>query len=56
VTRHDKEAQLRVAANYLIDRNWTAIAALTATDVKSNIVINEYDRTILAVSLRYDFR
>jgi hypothetical protein len=56
VERHDKEAQLRFAGNYLIDRNWTAIAALTLTDVASNIVVNEYDRAILAVSLRYDFR
>ncbi len=55
-TRHDKEAQLRLAANYLIDPNWTAIAALTMADVRSNIVINEYDRQIFAVSLRYDFR
>ncbi len=54
--RHDKEAQLRFAANYLIDRNWTAIAALTFVDSASNIVVNDYERGIFAVSLRYDFR
>ena len=54
--RHDKEAQLRLAASYLIDRSWTAIAALTAIDTSSNIVVNEYKRNIVAVSLRYDFR
>lgn len=54
--RHDKETQLRLAANYLIDRNWTAIAALTLVDASSNIVINDYERGIFAVSLRYDFR
>ena len=54
--RHDKEAQLRLGANYLIDRNWTAIAALTLIDTASNIVVNDYRRSIFAVSLRYDFR
>jgi tetratricopeptide (TPR) repeat protein len=54
--RHDKEAQLRFAANYLIDRKWTAIAALTLVDSRSNIVVNDYERGIFAVSLRYDFR
>jgi tetratricopeptide (TPR) repeat protein len=54
--RHDKEFQLRLAANYLIDRNWTAIAALTLIDARSNIVINDYQRAIFAASLRYDFR
>jgi hypothetical protein len=56
VERHDKEAQLRLAANYLIDQAWTAIAALTLIDSQSNIVINDYDRAMFAVSLRYDFR
>jgi tetratricopeptide (TPR) repeat protein len=56
VERHDKESQLRFGANYLIDRAWTAIATLTVVDSRSNIVINEYDRGIFAVSLRYDFR
>jgi tetratricopeptide (TPR) repeat protein len=54
--RHDKEAQLRLAGSYLIDRSWTAIAALTAIDTSSNIVVNDYKRSIFTVSLRYDFR
>lgn len=54
--REDKEAQLRLAANYLIDRSWTAIAALTMIDTSSNFIINDYKRNMLAVSLRYDFR
>jgi len=54
--RHDKEAQLRFAASYLIDRNWTAIAALTLVSARSNIVVNEYERGIVSASLRYDFR
>lgn len=54
--RHDKETQVRLAANYLITRSWTAIAALTAIDANSNIVVNDYKRNIASVSLRYDFR
>lgn len=54
--RHDKEAQLRLAANYLIDRRWTAIAALTMIDTKSNIVVNDFERNMFSVSLRHDFR
>ena len=54
--RHDQEAQLRLAANYLFTQSLTAIAALTLSDVRSNIVVNEYDRGVFSVSLRYDFR
>lgn len=54
--RHDKEVQLRLAAHYPIDRSWTAIAAATFIDARSNIVVNDYERAIFALSLRYDFR
>jgi hypothetical protein len=54
--RHDKEAQLRFAGSYLLDGNWTATAALTLVDARSNIVVNDYERTMLTASLRYDFR
>lgn len=54
--RHDKEAQLRFAGSYLLDGNWTATAALTLVDARSNIVVNDYERAMLSASLRYDFR
>ena len=54
--RHDKELQLRPAVHYLIDRRWTAIATATFIDARSNIVVNDYERAIFALSLRYDFR
>jgi tetratricopeptide (TPR) repeat protein len=56
VERHDRETQLRLAASYLIDRRWSVNPAITRIDNRSNVVINEYDRTIVSVSLRYDFR
>lgn len=55
-SRHDKETNLRVAAAYLLTRNWTITPAITYTDNRSNIVVNAYDRTMISVSLRYDFR
>ena len=54
--RRDREAQLRLSASYLIDPSWTAIAAMTFIDARSSVVVNDYDRGIFAVSLRYDFR
>jgi tetratricopeptide (TPR) repeat protein len=56
VERHDKEAQLRIAAPYSFDRSWSVIPALTYTDNRSNIVVNDYQRTLVSLSLRYDFR
>lgn len=55
-TRHDKEAQLRIAAPYAFDRLWSVVPVVSYTDNRSNIVVNAYDRTIVSVSLRYDFR
>jgi hypothetical protein len=56
VDRHDRETQLRLAASYLVDRRWSVNPAITRIDNRSNVVINDYDRTIVSVSLRYDFR
>lgn len=55
-TRHDKEMNLRVSAGYALTPNLTITPAISYTDNRSNIVINAYDRTMVSVSLRYDFR
>jgi tetratricopeptide (TPR) repeat protein len=54
--RHDREWQLRLAAHYLIDRTWSAIAVLTVIEAESNIVVNDYERALFTLSLRYEFR
>jgi outer membrane protein len=54
--RHDKEAQLRIAASYAFDRQWSVVPVVSYTDNRSNIVVNAYDRVIVSLSLRYDFR
>jgi hypothetical protein len=55
VRRHDKEAQLRIAAPYAFTRSWSVIPAATHIDSRSNIIVNDYQRTIVSLSLRYDF-
>jgi len=55
-TRHDKEENLRLSAAYALTPNTTITPAISYTDNRSNLVINAYDRTMVSVSLRYDFR
>ncbi|HLS87600.1 MAG TPA: surface lipoprotein assembly modifier [Burkholderiales bacterium] len=54
--RHDEEVQLRIALPYSISRHWSVIPALAYTNVKSNIVISDYERAIVSLTARYDFR
>jgi hypothetical protein len=54
--RKDKEMQLRGAAIYQFDKNWSVTPAVTYSNVKSNIVVNDYDRTMISITGRYDFR
>jgi len=56
VERKDKELQLRGSMIYQFDKNWSVTPSLTLTKVSSNIVVNEYDRWMAAVTGRYDFR
>lgn len=56
VERHDKELQLRAAGIYAFDKNWSVSPAISFTNVKSNVIINDYDRTMISVTGRYDFR
>jgi hypothetical protein len=55
VTRKDTQADLNVGAKYIMRKVWTLATQLAYTKNKSNIVINEYKRAVLSVSLRRDF-
>ena len=55
-TRHDKETNLRLFATYALTPNLSITPAFTYTDNRSNIVVNAYDRTMISVTARYDFR
>jgi hypothetical protein len=56
VERDDKELQLRGALIYQFDKNWSVTPSVTLTKVSSNIIVNEYDRWMAAITGRYDFR
>lgn len=56
VDRHDKELQARVGATYSMNRHWAFTPAIAYTNNNSNIVIYDYDRWIVSVTARYDFR
>jgi len=55
VTRKDTQADLNLGAKYVMRKLWTLASQLAYTKNQSNIVINEYKRTVLSVSLRRDF-
>ncbi|ADE12440.1 conserved hypothetical protein [Sideroxydans lithotrophicus ES-1] len=55
VTRKDTQADLKVGVNYEMAKLWTLTPQISYTKNKSNIVINDYKRTIFSVGLRRDF-
>ena len=55
VTRKDTQSDLKVGINYVFASQWTVTPQVGYTSNRSNIVINQYDRTVLSVNLRRDF-
>jgi tetratricopeptide (TPR) repeat protein len=55
VTRKDTQADLVMGVKYVMRKVWTLSPQLAYTRTNSNIIINEYKRTVLSVSLRRDF-
>ncbi len=55
LVRNDRQYNISVGATYTPARNWGITPQVAYTRNKSNIVINDYDRTIVSVSLRRDF-
>jgi tetratricopeptide (TPR) repeat protein len=54
-TRKDKQLDLSAGVSYLLRANTTVLAQLAHTDNRSNIPINEFDRTVGTVSVRFNF-
>jgi outer membrane protein len=54
-TRKDRQADLSAGVSYLLRANTTLLALLARTDNHSNIPINQFDRTVATVSLRFTF-
>jgi hypothetical protein len=55
VTRKDTQVDLNMGAKYFMRKVWTLTPQLAYTKNQSNIVINEYKRSVLSISLRRDF-
>jgi outer membrane protein len=55
VTRKDTQADLKVGVNYVMDKVWTLSPQISYTRNKSNIVINDYKRSMISIGLRRDF-
>lgn len=55
VTRQDTQYDLRVGVSYVPAPNWAITPQIGFTRNDSNIVVNEYDRTVVSVVVRRNF-
>lgn len=55
-SRKDDYFSLDLSLAYAIDPNWSVRGEYQRTDQKSNIGFHDYNRDVLAVKLRYDFK
>ena len=56
VNRRDKESSLRVLLPYTVNKQWSVIPQFSYVENRSNIVVSDYNRTQVYVSLRRDFQ
>lgn len=54
--RHDHQYDLNIGLNWTPARNWTVRPQVSYTRNDSNIAMNDYDRTDISASVRYDFK
>lgn len=54
--RRDDYVSLELGAAYLIDRNWSIRAEGTWVNQQSNIGLYDYERNVIAVKVRYDYK
>ena len=55
VTRKDTQTDLKVGLNYVMAKLWTLTPQISYTKNKSNIVIDDYKRSMVSLGLRRDF-
>ena len=53
--RKDRQMDLSAGVSYLLRPNTTLIGQISHTDNSSNLVINDFDRTVASVSVRFNF-
>ncbi len=55
VTREDQQTDANLGLSYLWRPGTTVLAQVTHTDNQSNVALNDYDRTVYSMSLRFNF-
>jgi hypothetical protein len=55
VTRKDEQVNLNIGLNWIPAPQWRVTPQIALTQVKSNVVISDYNRTIVSVMVRRDF-
>lgn len=55
VGRKDMQIDLKMGVSYVPNPGWTVSPQLSYTRNDSNVILNDYDRTVISVSLRRDF-
>ncbi|MBI3901351.1 MAG: DUF560 domain-containing protein [Nitrosomonadales bacterium] len=55
VGRSDTQSDLKLGVTYIPAQRWTITPSLAYTHTRSNVTINQYDRTVFSVSVRRDF-
>jgi hypothetical protein len=56
VTRKDRYLSADATLSYQYDRNWSVRGELLISDNRSNLALYKFDRDILSLKLRYDFK
>ena len=55
VRREDKQTDVNAGLSYLWRPGTTVLAQLSHTDNQSNVALNDFDRTVFSMSLRFNF-
>ena len=55
VTRHDRQTTLNLGFNWIPARYWRVTPQLSVSTIRSNIVISDFNKSVLGVIVRRDF-
>ena len=55
VVREDKQTDLNAGLSYLVRSATTVLLQVSHTNTSSNVVLNDFDRTIVSTSMRFNF-
>ena len=55
VVRRDDQSSVSLGANWSGVKDWRITPQISYTRIKSNIPINDYDRTLISVTARREF-